>query len=109
MTGLTMLNWLDTWLGLGNASGGQYLWWSGFFADVQIFAAAVIFYLHHQCSEKRCWRVAHHQVDGTHYKTCHLHASKTHHWRLQKRHKHEHPDMHELLGNRFNPFGPNSR
>lgn len=44
-------------LGLTNASGPWYLWWSGIFGDASILAVPVILYRKHNCHRPRCWRV----------------------------------------------------
>lgn len=67
------------WIGLTNASGPQYLFWSGFFGDMSIFAAAVVLYRRHNCHARWCWRIARHPVEGTHYVTC----------------RHHHPEMED--------------
>ena len=54
-----MIHGLAYWLGLTNASGPVYLFWSGFFGDVTILAAAVVFIRHHNCHTKGCWRLGH--------------------------------------------------
>lgn len=61
------MNWLYTWLGLSNASGAPYLFWSGFFGDLTIFAAMVGFYFHRMCHDDRCHRWGRHTVDGSPY------------------------------------------
>jgi hypothetical protein len=62
-----MLHWIAYVLGLTNASGGWYLWWSGFFGDVTIFAGLFALYFKHNCHVRGCWRVAKHVVDGSPY------------------------------------------
>lgn len=54
------------------------------------------------CTEKGCWRLGHHPVEGTKYRTCHKHATIEVHDRLQSEHAIKHPLQHELL-NRRNP------
>lgn len=58
-------------LGLDNASGGWYLWWSGFFGDVTVFGAVIAFYLHKNCHSPRCFRIGKHVYEGTPYCTKH--------------------------------------
>lgn len=70
---------LSHWLGLDNASGSLYLWWSGFFADLTIFAGAFGLYWHHTCHVGTCWRLGPHPVEGTPYKTCKTHHPKIDH------------------------------
>lgn len=62
-----MLNWLYTWLGLSNASGSQYLFWSGFFGDITIIAAAVGLYFHNICHDTGCHRWGRHKYNGSPY------------------------------------------
>lgn len=66
-----MLNWLYTWLGLSNASGSQYLFWSGFFGDITILGAIIGLYWKHNCHQTGCWRIGKHSPDGTPYCTKH--------------------------------------
>lgn len=44
-------------LGLDNASGAWYLFWSGVFGDVSILAAAVSIVRKHNCHRPWCLRV----------------------------------------------------
>lgn len=66
-----MTVWLAHWLGLSNASGAPYLFWSGCFADVTIFAAAIGLYRKNNCHHTRCWRIGH--FDAGHFKVCKVH------------------------------------
>jgi hypothetical protein len=66
-----MINFIYTWIGLSNASGSQYLFWSGFFGDVTIFAGIVIFYWKHTCHQNKCYRIGKHTPNGTPYCTKH--------------------------------------
>jgi hypothetical protein len=60
-----VVNDLLTFLGTTNGSGRWYLWWSGIFSDVTIFAAVLSFYRRHQCQVHRCPRLGTHRaVDG---------------------------------------------
>lgn len=52
------------------------------------------------CSVRRCPRISFHSVQGTTYRTCHHHATVTHHATLVARHVAERPDQHELLNSR---------
>ena len=79
-------------LGLTDASGGWYLFWSGVFGDVTIFGAGVLLYRKHNCHVHRCWRISRHVTpeghavcrthnpDGhlTHAHLLHLHATRRH-------------------------------
>lgn len=64
---------VEHWLGMTNASGKTYLFWSGFFGDVSIIVAAVAFLRHRNCHVTGCWRVGRHHVAGTPYVTCQKH------------------------------------
>lgn len=54
-------------LGLDSASGPLYLFWSGFFGDLTIFAAVVYHVLKHNCHQDGCFRIGKHIVNGTPY------------------------------------------
>jgi hypothetical protein len=73
-------HWLEFWAGLTNASGPQYLFWSGIFADLTIFAAAVAVtfraihaYRAANCHIHHCWRVGRYEVAAGHFRTCRRH------------------------------------
>lgn len=66
------MNQVFHWLGMDNASGRVYLFWSGFFGDVTIFASAIAIARHRNCHIKGCWRLGK-QVDGTAFLACHVH------------------------------------
>jgi len=63
-------------LGLDDASGRWYLWWSGAGSDlselaiVGVLAAA---YRKHRCHVDRCWRPGVYPVHGTPYRACRRH------------------------------------
>lgn len=65
-----MIHWLYVWIGLSNASGSQYLFWSGIFGDLTIFTGGAVYLAHSRCHSRGCWRTAKHQVDGTPWKVC---------------------------------------
>ena len=46
-----------------------------------------------------CWRVAWHRVDGTTYRTCHVHLTPGHCDRLFEKHAEKRPDAHARLNN----------
>lgn len=62
--------------GLTNASGGHYLYWSGFIGDTTIIAGIVLYVWHHNCHIDYCWRVARSKLEsnGVHRPVCHHHA-----------------------------------
>lgn len=62
-------------LGLDNASGRWYLFWSGFFGDTTIIASIVILYWKHNCHHKGCPWIGKHHLNGTPYCSKHKGAS----------------------------------
>jgi hypothetical protein len=73
-----------TFLGTVDGGGRWYLWWSGMFANVTIFAAVLIFYRKHNCHIHRCWRLGRHtavDANGIEHTVC-----KRHHPDLGKHH-----------------------
>jgi len=58
-------------LGLDDASGHWYLFWSGFFGDLALFGGALALYHKHNCHQHRCLRIARHVHDGSPYCTRH--------------------------------------
>lgn len=100
----------DIWHWLLNVSGTNipsngskwYNFWSGFGSDlgeVVIIGSIITVYRQHNCTIKGCWRIAHHPVDRTPYKTCHKHATPAIHKELNKKHASDYPEQHELLSN----------
>lgn len=74
---MTPWQWAIHLYGGDNGSGPIYLWWSGFFSDVTIFAACVFALLKHNCHVKGCWRFRHTAVDPEHgWRACPEHHSK---------------------------------
>jgi hypothetical protein len=70
--------WLLHWLGLDNASGPVYLFWSGFFGDVTILSIPVTLLRKHNCEVKGCVRLGlHHWNDPATNQDHHL--CRTHH------------------------------
>jgi hypothetical protein len=101
MTVLANYNWF--W----NSGGKWYEFWSGFGSDIGEFAilgSVYTLYHRHRCSS--CWRLAHHPVPGTIYKTCHKHATVEEHARLTAKHKIKFPKQHELLNRRHHAAVP---
>ena len=69
-----MWHWLSHHLGMDNASGGYYLFWSGFGSDITEFALVgglVGVARAHNCHVKGCWRIGKHP-HGL-YKLCSRH------------------------------------
>lgn len=54
-------------LGLSDPNSAWYLWWSGFFGNLPIFAGVLIYYHKHNCHKKGCPRIGKHEIDGTPY------------------------------------------
>lgn len=68
--------WLLHVLGLDNASGPFYLWWSGSGADLgelAIVGGLVTVARKHNCHVKRCMRVGRYPVEGTVFVVCRRH------------------------------------
>lgn len=65
-----------TFLGVTNGSGRWYLWWSGIFGNVTIFAAVILFYRKHNCHVHTCLRLGSHtavDVNGVEHVVCRRH------------------------------------
>lgn len=97
-----MFHWLAHWLGLLNAAGPVYSFWSGFGSDLAEFAiigSILGLYKHHNCAVPHCPRWAHerYHVEGTHLKTCHKHATAEWHDKLKAQYKLDFPEQHRLL------------
>lgn len=73
------MSWLPHILGLDNASGGIYLFWSGFGGDLGYLAVVGGLFAHYKRSTchvndpRFCWRPGVHPVAGTPYKACRKH------------------------------------
>lgn len=72
------MNWLYTWLGLSNASGAQYLAWSGVIpalASFTFIGGILVHIKQKNCHVKRCWRLGH--PDPEHgFPACNKHHSQ---------------------------------
>lgn len=68
-----MLHWLSHLLGLDNASGPLYLWWSGSGPDllqlIEYMGLAGLWYYHHICHEEDCHRYGRH-LDSDGFRRC---------------------------------------
>jgi hypothetical protein len=65
-----------TVLDVTNGSGRWYLWWSGFFANVTIFAAVIVFYRKHNCHVRSRLRLGSHPAvdeNGVQHVVCRRH------------------------------------
>lgn len=94
-----MLHFLYVWLGLGNASGPQYLFWSGIFGDVTIFSGAIYaihtLKKHSECHEETCHKHGKYEfldkANNVTYKLCANHhpgvPAKVTHFHLVQTHK----------------------
>jgi hypothetical protein len=72
------MHWLAHVLGLDDASGGWYLWWSGFGGRIVLGGGFLATYLRqHNCHESRCWRLGKHHIEGTPYVVCRKHHPDT--------------------------------
>lgn len=60
-------------LGLDDASGAWYLWWSGACGQLSLVGAAFVVVRRHQCHTRWCVRLGHHPLDGTPYRMCRRH------------------------------------
>ena len=65
--------WCEHLIGIENASGATYLFWSGVFADVALFGAAFTFFRHKNCHVRGCWRLGHPDPEHGH-PTCRIHS-----------------------------------
>jgi hypothetical protein len=68
------MHWLAHLLGLDSASGSPYLFWSGFFGDVSIIAAAWTLVRRHNCHARWCPLIGRFPVPGTPFTVCKLHS-----------------------------------
>lgn len=69
---------LSHWLGLDDASGSVYLWWSGIFGDATIVAIPIVLLRKHNCHAKGCPRIGRHAVEGTAFVVCRRHHPEEH-------------------------------
>ena len=76
----------------GNVWGNQLQW-----TIVWLPTLLVIYRKKWECTDKGCWRIGHHPVKGTHYKTCNKHTDARTHKLLQLNHRRKHPKVHEFL------------
>lgn len=98
---------LARWLGLTDASGSWYLWWSGVEGDITqlaLLGTAVAFYRRRKCVT--CWRIARHPVVGTAWATCHKHLTPKCHEHLHEQHHIKHPLQHTMLAQADQPEPP---
>jgi hypothetical protein len=70
------MTWLGHVLGLDDASGYWYLWWSGIGADLgylAVFGALIAIVRKHACHVRRCWRIGRLPIDSSAWVVCHRH------------------------------------
>lgn len=68
-----MITFLQHVMGLDDASGNWYLWWSGIGADLGMLGGAVALIRKHQCHVTKCWRLGKHQLPDTPWVVCTTH------------------------------------
>jgi hypothetical protein len=73
------MHWILHFMGLDNASGPAYLFWSGIFGDLSIFGGVMLLLRKHNCHRPWCLRIGTLPEQGTTYVYC-----RRHHSRLQK-------------------------
>jgi len=67
------LRWLLHVLGVDDASGRWYLWWSGFGSDLAYLGVGAGLARKLNCHEPRCWRIGRFPVEGTPWSACGRH------------------------------------
>jgi hypothetical protein len=67
----SLVHWILTWTGSNDTTGTPYGFWSGFGADLPIFAGIFGLYHKHNCHQKRCPRIGKHVYEGTTFCTKH--------------------------------------
>ena len=77
-------------------------WWQGnvygnLVASVVLSAGIIWTFYKMKLKCTNCWRPSHHKVEGTHYRTCHIHSNKPDHKELSKLHASKYPAEHDLL------------
>lgn len=86
---LAIWHWIFVAVGGSNASGGQYLIWSGVVGDLGIFAAIITWYFHSRCHVETCHKRG--KYPFQHYKLCYIHhpdvPDKITHLHIKKLHK----------------------
>jgi len=65
--------------------------------SITVFGAVIGLYKKFNCNQPKCWRIGHHKVEGTTYRTCSKHTTLEVHSALQKKHAKERPEQHKLL------------
>lgn len=68
-----MLHDLARWLGLTDATGAWYLWWSGPAGSLTILGAVIAVTRRRTCDVARCWRPGRYPISGTSFMVCRRH------------------------------------
>jgi hypothetical protein len=94
--------WIEVHTGTVNESGPYYGFFSGFGSDlseIALLGFIIGMYHRHNCAVPHCPRIAHKkfEVEGTHQRTCHKHATPYWHDLLLKQYKEDYPEQHKLL------------
>ena len=93
----TVRHWVGSHTGVSAGSNPVfYNFWSGFGSDlgeVTLVVGVAALYKRYKC--QTCWRLAHHQIDGTHYRVCHHHWTDAEEKKLSARHLRKFPHQHE--------------
>jgi hypothetical protein len=97
---LEIWHWFTNVTGINIPVSGSkwYNFWSGFGSDLGelvIIGVIIGWYKRNKCIS--CWRLSHHDVAHTHFRTCHKHFTEDDHARLQKLHQEKFPEMHKFL------------
>jgi hypothetical protein len=71
--------------------------------SITVFGALVGMYKKFNCSQHGCWRVGHHKVEGTTYRTCGRHVTAEVHQALFERHALKRPEQHRFLNGESEP------
>lgn len=66
---------------------------SGWGADLLGVGVVITWYKRNKCHT--CWRLTHHKVEGTHWKTCHIHLPD--HSTIRAEHKKRFPLQNKIL------------
>lgn len=92
-----MWHWITTVTGINAPGSYWYNFWSGIAGDLVYVGVMITVYKKLNCTQSRCWRIGHHPVHGTHYKTCHKHATESYHAKIAQDHLEEFPQQHKFL------------
>jgi hypothetical protein len=65
--------------------------------SITTLGAIAAMYKKFNCEQRHCWRIGHHKVEGTTYRTCGKHTTAAVHETLQQKHAHKRPDQHAFL------------